>query len=829
MKSKTLLALLLTGVLVWGLGAATPAAPGKRYAILVGISEYLDTGILKLTTPRADAHDMAGTLQNLGWDKVFLMADDLDARSADFPTRSNIEKRVNLLADLGNKNDTVMLFFSGHGVSDGGEDRFLPADADLNRLKETGISIPGMVKAFTSKGITKVVLAVDACRESVTKTKGLSVVGVAGNDGAAGSGVGPALALYATQSGWYSYEDKGGHNSVFTKYLIDGLKGQAALGRGTGKVQDVTAADLSQWLPDAVGNYALDQGIRQKPVAVVAMSNPDQLVLGRGTAVAPIATPIPTATPTPVVAAGTLKVDPVKRSQYLKMVEQAANRMNSGDVDGSRTILDSAVALLPAEAGAYFQYGITYEIKNDPGKAYEWYMKAYAIKPTLRDLNVHIGRMLQWLQLPDDALPFLDQEVKLYPDNVFGGQIYGEVLVWSKGDPVSAKSAIPVLTQVLAVQPDDAYSLEHLGRVYEILKDGANMVKYNQRAIQNYQVWLKDTRQQGSWPNYRDRIARMQKAIDSAGPALAATPAPVPANGAQAISLSRGASAITDPANFDETWAIEHFLTPPPGTGLKYRIFIDGKVKDEFWYVAQSMKRPFVASTNWDPKMIALVANMYRTDEPMGLDHVLKNGQAVMSHVTPGGFDFVFLPSRVTGDDEGTIDWGFGKMPYTATKLASFTNSKGQVFTDCIRISRPLPKHANMNIWFNGFMILAAGYGVVYAEGEKAQFMDEKHFVMEAVETKVFPARVLNGKVVDKVKQKPEDLSVYFQTWFNPFNVIRPDKSGQFQFTFYGDSLPVYFGRMTFRNAGDAASQPPNVVVIGPDTDTSNMILEAVK
>ncbi len=272
--------------------AAALAAPAasRRIALLVGVADYLDGSILKLKTSRRDAQDMAITLQSLAWDKVIVLTDDADARSPSFPTRGNIEKQAALISELVGKNDTILLFFSGHGANQQGEDLFLPVDADLSRLKETSVSIQSIVKRFTDKGISKVILAVDACRETLSQTKGLSVTGISGsNDEAAGQNQAgsPAVGIYATQKGWYSFEDSDGRNGVFTKFLIEGLKGGAlspAKGGSITSPEPVTSGDLLAWLPQAVGDYALERGIRQKPVIILRSDNDslNAIVLGRG-------------------------------------------------------------------------------------------------------------------------------------------------------------------------------------------------------------------------------------------------------------------------------------------------------------------------------------------------------------------------------------------------------------------------------------------------------------------------------------------------------------------------------------------------------------------
>lgn len=236
--------------------------PGKRYAVLVGVNEYADASIVRLATPRNDVTELGKRLERSGWSKVFVLRDDLDYRNQDFPSRTNIENRLNLLADLVKPEDTIFFFFSGHGVSDSRGATILPVDASLSRLEATGIPVSSIINTFNSRGLRKVVLAIDACRESVSTTKGLSVVGI--NDGSAVTAA--ALTLYATKAGWYSYEDANGKNGVFTRFLLEGLDGTAD-GKGGPPDGMVTFQELASWLPEATASYALDKGIRQQAIA----------------------------------------------------------------------------------------------------------------------------------------------------------------------------------------------------------------------------------------------------------------------------------------------------------------------------------------------------------------------------------------------------------------------------------------------------------------------------------------------------------------------------------------------------------------------------------
>lgn len=107
---------------------------GKRYAILIGINQYADASIVQLSAPRNDVADLGKVLVDSHWDRVFVLSDDLEYRNQNFPSRTNIEDKISLLTELAKPEDTVFIFFSGHGISDSKGSSIMPVDASLNRL-----------------------------------------------------------------------------------------------------------------------------------------------------------------------------------------------------------------------------------------------------------------------------------------------------------------------------------------------------------------------------------------------------------------------------------------------------------------------------------------------------------------------------------------------------------------------------------------------------------------------------------------------------------------------------------------------------------------------
>ena len=251
-----------------GLGAAEP----RRFAILVGIDQYADPGLVSLQKAQNDAEDLGKELSRLGgFRAVTVMSGDLPYNDVNFPSRNKILERLDALASIVRADDQVLFFFSGHGVNDrSGASILLPIDAQIKDPLGTGIDLQRDVAGrFEVVGVKNILLLVDACQKTVAKDKGLTVVGV--NEVNASK----AVVITATGKRMASYEDPKGGNGLFTRSILAGLDGEADFDHsGT-----VTVADLERYLPDAVSEYAFTVGVTQKPAVFDPGTGPSQPAL----------------------------------------------------------------------------------------------------------------------------------------------------------------------------------------------------------------------------------------------------------------------------------------------------------------------------------------------------------------------------------------------------------------------------------------------------------------------------------------------------------------------------------------------------------------------
>ncbi|MDQ7785519.1 MAG: ankyrin repeat domain-containing protein, partial [Desulfomonilaceae bacterium] len=208
-------------------GIRSTLQTGDLHALVVGVSKFRDERIPKLNLAAVDAKAFGEFLETQ--DQVFkkiLVTYLIDVNA----TKSEIEKHLYYTLPKAGKDDTIILFFSGHGTYDPMRPKdflFLAYDSEPDYVGTTAVKMSGL---DFLKGIEadRVLIIADACHAggfSEMKPKGTSpsldlfVQEVRNSSGKAiiTSGKGDQL----------SWEIPGLKHSVFTHNLLEGLKGGA--------------------------------------------------------------------------------------------------------------------------------------------------------------------------------------------------------------------------------------------------------------------------------------------------------------------------------------------------------------------------------------------------------------------------------------------------------------------------------------------------------------------------------------------------------------------------------------------------------------------------
>lgn len=236
---------------------------GKRYAITIGINKYQDTGISELSKARNDAKIVGKILKNEGqFDQVFVMTDDVDPRNDKenlYPTKLNIEEKIDSILQFSSPDDLIVFFFSGHGISDPQENGYLVTiDTVTGKQFNTSLQINSVVAKLRTKGIRKSLLVLDACRDVLYTTKSSARNSIIEKDFADSD---LAATFYSTKAGYYSYEDDETEYGVFTKYLVMGMEGQAD------KNADgvIAFSELESYVHKGVKDWSTRKNKQQRP------------------------------------------------------------------------------------------------------------------------------------------------------------------------------------------------------------------------------------------------------------------------------------------------------------------------------------------------------------------------------------------------------------------------------------------------------------------------------------------------------------------------------------------------------------------------------------
>ncbi len=205
---------------------AAQVGQGDLYALVVGLSKYKNSKIPNLNVSDKDAKDFAGFIS--GQKKLFRNV-YVRVLTNEQATRLEIEKEFSNLRKAG-KNDTVIVFLSGHGIDDPnspGEYFFLSYDADPDYLAASAVQMSrqSFINRLDSK---RVLLIADSCQSGGFVGRGTKRLPPSLDKmmGQFKESEGRVL-ITSSRADEYSKESPERGNSLFTYYLLDGLKGNA--------------------------------------------------------------------------------------------------------------------------------------------------------------------------------------------------------------------------------------------------------------------------------------------------------------------------------------------------------------------------------------------------------------------------------------------------------------------------------------------------------------------------------------------------------------------------------------------------------------------------
>ncbi|MGD0264225.1 MAG: caspase family protein [Candidatus Methylomirabilota bacterium] len=254
-----------------------PAPPSRdQWAVVIGAGRYESSEVPRLRYTVPDAEGLYQILigpAGFKQEHVLLLTDQTERK----PTLRNIKWALGTyLARSAKKDDTVLIFFAGHGAPevdqqgverDGLAKYLVPIDADPDDLYSTALPMDELQTIFNRIEAERVVVFLDACYSGAAggrtfaskKTRAMNVDDLFLERLTRSKG---RAILTASRPAEVSLELPELGHGVFTYYLIEGLKGAADLNHDG----IVTLQELYEYLEQQVTQKARSVGGNQHPV-----------------------------------------------------------------------------------------------------------------------------------------------------------------------------------------------------------------------------------------------------------------------------------------------------------------------------------------------------------------------------------------------------------------------------------------------------------------------------------------------------------------------------------------------------------------------------------
>jgi WD40 repeat protein/uncharacterized caspase-like protein len=212
----------------------------KLWILLVGVNQYQDQKNLpSLQYSAVDCQGLGEALKeataSLTAKEVIIHHDFVSQRPEIASVRQSISKIINSAS----ANDTILVYFSGHGILDAetGQVVLCLGDTNTEQLITTGLPLNSLLEQLSGCAASQQLVWLDACHSGGmtlrgTKNSSEQLVEVLRNKALESKGSKGFYALLSCDRSQQSWEFPELGHGVFTYYLMRGLRGEAADSQG---------------------------------------------------------------------------------------------------------------------------------------------------------------------------------------------------------------------------------------------------------------------------------------------------------------------------------------------------------------------------------------------------------------------------------------------------------------------------------------------------------------------------------------------------------------------------------------------------------------------
>ena len=222
--------------------ATAKSKTAKLWILLVGVNQYQDQeNLLSLQYSALDCQGLGEALKeataSLTAKEVIIHHDFVSQR----PYITDVQRSISHIVNSASSNDTILFYFSGHGILDPKTQQVILCLSDTNtkKLLTTGLPLNTLLKQLSNCAASQQLVWLDACHSGGMTLRGTErhsladpssqLVEVLRHKAAESKGFYALLSCDQTQQSW-EFPELG--HGVFTYYLMRGLRGEAADNQG---------------------------------------------------------------------------------------------------------------------------------------------------------------------------------------------------------------------------------------------------------------------------------------------------------------------------------------------------------------------------------------------------------------------------------------------------------------------------------------------------------------------------------------------------------------------------------------------------------------------
>jgi tetratricopeptide (TPR) repeat protein len=442
----------------------------KRKALIIAIGEY--NGKLKsIDYCINDGKEMIDILTKLGYDNQTLIGK---------VTSSTLRKTIfsffqdkNITAE-----DTIIFYFSGHGVPDETGKVFLASsETDPEIPSMDGFSFDDLTFLFDKKcpSLRKVMI-LDCCYSGSAEiggkgigssekdseinevNKGKSILDEKSNVIEQGEG---KYLLAASQGYQEAFDLKESGHSIFTYFLLEGLKGHKEAVNDDGYVT-----------PETIGKF-----IHRKIISLPTTRRPKQIPLRKGEASGEI------------VLAEYPNLKKEQKNDSL-LVSEGIQYFENGDNDSALKLFNKAIEINPKNSVAYNYKGDIFFRLQKYEESIKWYDEALNINPYYIDVLKDKSLSLEKLGKYDMALECFNTILDKNPNNIQYWNYKGSILLKTR----KYNEAIKCYNKVIDIESNNVEAWLNKAFVLELEKQNEESLICYQKVVslEPHNIYAKD-------------------------------------------------------------------------------------------------------------------------------------------------------------------------------------------------------------------------------------------------------------------------------------------------------------------------------------------------